>query len=237
MFPVFSSYIPTTIRWSAPMNPLRQFILILILTSAAYGQDSTVIISPRVGMTIDSLEAATFRILQQFRGFQEAFVSKGSDKVYRLAVTQRDRDGTRRDTTLVVCPALLHTLYIKITYHEQLMAGTFTPGQDSSAFLLEMLEMAGPTQLGEAHAAGKPGGKQPPRWSDSLPIGIGPSLYDEYPCLSFSVAASLMRAEVEGVAAIVQSIKDGYRQQGYTISQRAEEPALQARRRQRARSS
>lgn len=169
-------------------------LLLLLLAGAGHSpaQDRVVTVNPKVGPEIDSSECATYGILPQFKGVRRAVVYQSPDSAYRMAITMTDSAGRDQDSSFAVTPAFLHTLFAKIEYREALKSGTVPLVVASSPFLNQQ-------QPGE------------------LPFGTGPSLFNEYPRLGFSIGISTFKPEAVGLENVVNSILDGYRAQGYDM--------------------
>jgi hypothetical protein len=110
-----------------------------------------------------------------------------------MVVTRADSTGMVRDTSFAVTSSFLHVLFSKIEYRDALKAGTVSVNQTSSPFLNPQI---------------------PP---GDLPFGTGPSLFNEFPRIGFSVGISTFEPEFSGLDDVVQSILEGYRAQGYDL--------------------
>jgi hypothetical protein len=183
---------------------IRSILLLLIplTTVGSPAQERVIPVSPRVGLEIDSSECAKYQILQQFRGLRKAVVLQAPDSTYRMVVTMCDSRGREWDSSLAVTGAFLHTLFSKIEYRDALQTGSTVGGFASSPFL-----------------------SQQPAPGD-VPFGTGPSLFNEYPRLGFSVGIFTMKPELSGLDNTVRSILDAYRDQGYAMQRSATSPAL-----------
>jgi len=170
-------------------------LLLLLVTGAGHcpAQDRIITVNPKVGPEIDSSECATYGILTQFTGMRKAIIYQSPDSTYRMVVTLADPAGRDRDSLVAVTASFLHVLFSKIEYREALKSGTVPSVVASSPFMNQQ-------QPGE------------------LPFGTGPSLFNEYPRLGFSVGISTFKPEIVGFENVVESILDGYRAQGYDMA-------------------
>jgi len=68
-----------------------------------------VVISSRVGVVVDSLEAATYKLFQSVPDFRSATVNQYGDSTLWVAAISSTADGNLRESTFPISNGVLHS--------------------------------------------------------------------------------------------------------------------------------
>ncbi len=104
----------------------------LLLASSsliAQEKDKQVILSPRVGPTIDASEREHFELFQEINDFARAVLFQTPDSTYYARIVLIGADGKARDTTVWYFKSYLFMLAEKINHFEELAAWNYQIGQ------------------------------------------------------------------------------------------------------------
>jgi len=98
--------------------------LILFQSSLCFAQDSSriIILSSRVGTSIDSEERDYYRLFQSYDDFNEAVIYQGTDSLFYYKITLL-KDGSLKDTTFKISYKLMINWAGRIKYFELLKKG------------------------------------------------------------------------------------------------------------------
>jgi hypothetical protein len=119
------------------MNSLLRKTFVLCLLAIPFflhAQDSArvIILSPRVGATIDKTERNKFKLFQQFPTFESAIVLEGPGGAYYVRIDYENAAGRLRDSVVLYREQVLLMLAEKINHFEDLEAKNYVFGSDPS---------------------------------------------------------------------------------------------------------
>jgi hypothetical protein len=94
----------------------------------------TVILSPKVGMVIDSAGRAYFHLFPDIQGFTSAVIRRSRDKEYYVHILSLSAGGKMQDTTVHYRESALLDMGEKIEHFEGITDGTYRPGDQEVKF-------------------------------------------------------------------------------------------------------
>jgi multisubunit Na+/H+ antiporter MnhB subunit len=97
---------------------------------SAQDSDRVVILSPRVGSTIDSSEREYFQLFRQIKDFHSAVFLENPDSTYYAWIVLKDSNGNTRDTAVWYPKSYLLMVAEKINHFEELTEGRYQMGQN-----------------------------------------------------------------------------------------------------------
>jgi hypothetical protein len=210
-------------------------LVFLGLKPGLHAQDSmkVVIISPRVGLTIDAAEKEYFHVFSRINGFGSAQFFQGADGLYYARVSMIDPQvGIETDTIMQYPENSLLLMAEKINHLEELEAGDYRMGTDPARLEIteQSVNLHFVPQKSKADSSVRSGtppqpavsGPRPKVRSDMLPItkdepGVDVVLYPSYGIGLGISSYSPNLAELENAYATVEKY---YAETGHPVSPR-----------------
>jgi hypothetical protein len=96
-----------------------------------------VLVSPRVGVVIDSLEATTYRLFRTIKNFHSASFYKAPDSTFWVVVRLKSAEWILRDSTFTISFEGLKAYAEKIDHWEELLQGTYQMGTSQPYILYD----------------------------------------------------------------------------------------------------
>ncbi len=104
-------------------------LTVILATQHAEPQDRRIlIVSPRVGPEIDSVERKTYNLFEAVRDFQSASFYQSEDGLFWAWTLLKSADGNLRDSVYEVSYSTLEQCAEWIGHHEEILAGTYALG-------------------------------------------------------------------------------------------------------------
>ncbi|MBI5022337.1 MAG: hypothetical protein HZB59_12955 [Ignavibacteriales bacterium] len=184
----------------------------------------TVILSAKVGSSINLNERNKYSLFPQYENFDSATVHKVDNGSYFIRFFLHDEHGTSIDSNVWYSEKLITTISEKIDHYDQLKDGSYKIG-DSDA---KMIYIKTDNRI-SVPAVESPFEKQVQNqnqndqidkaWSDELPFPkyVGEKETTRWH-LAFGVNVSSISYDFSGVNRAFSAIEDKYRSQGYTIT-------------------
>ena len=120
------------------------FVILLIMsggtlfpTDAAGQERLYLVLSPKVGMEIDSLEAGAYKLFRSFRSFQYARVFQTIDKRFWIEARQGSENGIPRDSVFEITGKLVLQYAERIDHYDELARGTYFLGSSTPFVVYE----------------------------------------------------------------------------------------------------
>jgi hypothetical protein len=100
------------------------------LLQAQADKHKVVILSPRLGSTIDSSEREYFQLFRQIKDFHSAMFLENPDSTYYAWIVLKDSSGNTRDTAIWYPKGYLLMIAEKINHFEELTEGQYQMGRN-----------------------------------------------------------------------------------------------------------
>ena len=182
----------------------------LLPAGRLFGQneDKVVILSPRVGETIDASERSRFKLFQTVENFYEAILYRRPAGSYYARITLRARDGAERDTTIQYSERYLLLMTEQIDHFEELTKGQYKIGDKPATF--RIIDDRGEEDIVSGEQKYRKDGP------DLLPFAGKTDRLDRqsYPQLAIGISLSTYSPDFSGLSQALTAIEEKYREQG-----------------------
>ncbi len=197
--------------------PMLIFMSFLLAGDRLVAQDSAkvVILSPRVGPTIDVTERKYFRLFQQIKDFDNATIYQTQGGDYFAHIVLKTPNGATSDTTIQYSLPFLLGRAEYIDHFEEIKSGKYQWQYYTK------LQVVGGQDISWAEIMAKmPGARQEfVKVSDLLPFANNEAYIkqESFPQFGFGVDLSTYSSDFGELTPAFTAIENKYRQQGYTI--------------------
>jgi hypothetical protein len=202
------------------------FFGIIIFTTKISAQDDItgVILSPKVGHTINLYERNNYNLFQQYDNFDSAAVFVLNNKMYFVQFFLRDINGVDTNLSVWYSERLIKILSEKIDHFDELKYGDYRIG-DSEAKLSFMipdltthLPASQTSYIVEPISVNQKQSLQS-SWSNELPFSKN-NYTEENPerWMALGISLTAISHDFSGVNQAFTAIENKYRAQGYTIA-------------------
>lgn len=199
------------------MQKNKKYLLIQILlaftinVASSQSIDKVVILSQRVGDTIDVAERNYYNIFQTVKNFKYAIIYVTPDNNFYARFTLSTKDGTEKDTVILYNQRLLLNIAEKIEYYEALKAGRYKMGDLKVTLQSEGIILPFHEKVKDYKS------KYP---SDLLPCADEPKPKEMkfFPNFKFGFGFCINSLNLRTLGDAFRKIEDYYRAQGYYIS-------------------
>jgi hypothetical protein len=206
------------LKWVLP--PLLVFTL--LADHALAGGDSlhVVILSPRVGETIDRTEKARYHLFGSVSAFESARVFQIDSGRCRLMFTLMDRAGVQRESTAVLRMTEVFSMSEVIDNIEEIEKGRYAVGSSAATIWVDGHEIV------RARSSGSPVGRRSASsdgWSGgtarSLPLGepSGPQPRSMQYIFSIGAGVNFHTGNIDCIESMYSEIESRYTRAGYPV--------------------
>ena len=156
-----------------------------------------VVVSPRVGVVIDSLEAKTYGLFRHIKNFNSVSFYQAPDSTLWVVAQQKSPEGILDNSTFPISFELLNVYAEKIDHQEELMLGTYQMGTSQPHILYEDGTPVNPPPVTSKKTVISP----PQVFTDFLPLAPNTSGLTRpiFETIRFDVSIGLMLSDLSGL--------------------------------------
>jgi len=202
--------------------------------SVAQHKRQIVILSSKVGTTIDKRERRQYDMFSQFDNFFSATFFRTPDNAYFASITLQNNNGKMIDTTVEYTEKLVLMIAEKVDHFEELKAGQYRMGDNTPSLNFMDYDAMNVQQADSSSRKRQIGSSAPkvgviPKWSDMLPFADSGNAGEQETKMGFGAGITWYSLDLSGINKAFTAIEDKYRTQGYAIEHPNEDvdiPAL-----------